>query len=33
MGPEGGYLGGTVVAQGTVEDIKHNKKSITGKYL
>ena len=33
MGPEGGYLGGEVVAVGTVEDIKKNKKSITGKYL
>ena len=33
MGPEGGYLGGEVVASGTVEDIKENKKSITGRYL
>ena len=33
MGPEGGYLGGEVVATGTVQDIKDNKKSITGRYL
>lgn len=33
MGPEGGYLGGEVVGTGTVQDIKENKKSITGKYL
>ena len=33
MGPEGGYLGGEVVARGTKEEIKNNKNSITGKYL
>ena len=33
MGPEGGYLGGKVVATGTVQDIKENNKSITGRYL
>ena len=33
MGPEGGYLGGEIVAKGTREDIKNNKNSITGKYL
>ncbi len=33
MGPEGGYLGGEVVASGTLQDIKENKKSITGRYL
>ena len=33
MGPEGGYLGGEVVASGTVQDIKENKKSIMGRYL
>ena len=33
MGPEGGYLGGEVVATGTIQDIKDNKKSITGRYL
>ena len=30
---EGGDLGGEVVASGTVQDIKENKKSITGRYL
>ena len=33
MGPEGGRSGGTVVAQGSIEDIRNNKKSITGKYI
>ena len=33
MGPEGGYLGGRVVARGTVQDVKSSKESITGKYL
>ena len=33
MGPEGGYLGGEIVAKGTREDIKNNKNSVTGKYL
>ena len=33
MGPEGGYLGGRVVARGTVQDVKSFKESITGKYL
>ena len=33
MGPEGGYLGGEVVACGSVQDIKNNKESITGRYL
>ena len=33
MGPEGGYLGGEVVAYGSVQDIKNNKESITGRYL
>ena len=33
MGPEGGRSGGTVVAEGTIEDIRKNKKSITGKYI
>ena len=33
MGPEGGYLGGRVVARGTVQDVKNSKESITGKYL
>ena len=33
LGPEGGQGGGQIVAEGTIEDIKRNKKSITGKYL
>ena len=33
LGPEGGRDGGKVVATGTVEDIKNNPDSLTGKYL
>ncbi len=33
MGPEGGDKGGTVVAQGTPEDVAKSAKSFTGKYL
>lgn len=33
MGPEGGDLGGTVVACGTPEEISRNPKSYTGQYL
>ena len=33
MGPEGGNAGGTVIAEGTPEQIAKNKKSYTGKYL
>lgn len=33
MGPEGGQLGGEIIATGTVEDIKQNKNSKIGKYL
>ena len=33
MGPEGGYLGGEIVSCGSVQDIKQNKSSITGRYL
>jgi excinuclease ABC subunit A len=33
MGPEGGDEGGTVVFEGTPEDLIKNKKSYTGKYL
>lgn len=33
MGPDGGNLGGYVVAAGSPEDIIKNKKSITGEYL
>lgn len=33
LGPEAGEKGGYVIATGTPEEIKANKKSITGKYL
>jgi len=33
LGPEGGYRGGTIVAQGTPEDVVKVKASHTGKYL
>ena len=33
MGPEGGRGGGTVVATGTVDDIRNNKKSVTGRFI
>ncbi|MFH1778375.1 MAG: excinuclease ABC subunit UvrA [Candidatus Omnitrophota bacterium] len=33
LGPEGGDQGGYLVANGTIEDIMHNKNSYTGKYL
>ena len=33
MGPEGGRGGGNVVAEGTVEDIRKSKNSITGQYI
>jgi excinuclease ABC subunit A len=33
MGPEGGFRGGTVVAEGTPEAVAKNKASYTGKYL
>lgn len=33
MGPEGGRDGGQVIATGTVEDIRKNPESITGKYI
>lgn len=33
VGPEGGKGGGKIVAQGTIQDIVDNKKSITGQYL
>lgn len=33
IGPDGGEKGGTIVAQGTPEEIIKNKKSITGKFL
>ena len=33
MGPEGGFRGGTVVAEGTPESVATNEKSYTGSYL
>ncbi|WP_025209198.1 excinuclease ABC subunit UvrA [Hippea sp. KM1] len=33
MGPASGRLGGEVVASGSVDEIKQNEKSLTGKYL
>ncbi len=33
MGPEGGAGGGTVIAQGTPEEVAKNKKSYTGQYV
>ncbi len=33
MGPEGGDGGGDIIARGAPEDITHNEKSYTGKYL
>ncbi len=33
LGPEGGEQGGSIIAQGTPQEIAENKKSYTGKYL
>jgi excinuclease ABC subunit A len=33
LGPEGGKKGGEIIAEGTPNDIKKNKKSFTGQYL
>ena len=33
LGPDGGYLGGEVIAEGTPEEISQNKNSCTGMYL
>jgi excinuclease ABC subunit A len=33
MGPEGGKLGGLVIAQGTPEDVANTPGSFTGQYL
>lgn len=33
IGPKAGALGGEIVAEGTLSDIKSNKKSLTGQYL
>ncbi len=33
MGPEGGFRGGSVVAEGTPEEVAQVKESYTGQYL
>ncbi|EKD32585.1 MAG: hypothetical protein ACD_77C00041G0001, partial [uncultured bacterium] len=33
LGPEGGAKGGMIVAQGTPEELRANKMSVTGSYL
>jgi excinuclease ABC subunit A len=33
LGPEGGNKGGKIIAEGTIDDIKNNKNSWTGKFL
>ena len=33
LGPEGGRGGGNIVAEGTMEDIRQNKQSITGRFV
>ena len=33
LGPEGGIAGGYVIAEGTPDDIRANKNSVTGKYI
>ena len=33
MGPDGGREGGTVVGTGTIDDIRNNPDSITGRYI
>ena len=33
LGPEGGDMGGEIVAQGTPEEVSQNEKSFTGQYL
>jgi excinuclease ABC subunit A len=33
LGPEGGRGGGQIVAEGTVEDIRANKNSLTGRFI
>ena len=33
LGPEGGRGGGQIVAEGTIEELRRNDKSITGKYI
>ena len=33
LGPEGGRGGGTIVAEGTIDDLRNNKNSITGRFI
>ena len=33
LGPEGGDMGGKIIAQGTPEQVARNKASYTGQYL
>ncbi len=33
LGPEGGRGGGTIVVEGTIEDLRNNKNSITGRFI
>lgn len=33
LGPEGGDMGGTVIAEGTPEEVAKNENSFTGQYL
>ena len=33
IGPEGGDKGGTIIAQGTPEEVAENKQSFTGEYV
>ena len=33
LGPEGGDMGGTVIAEGTPEEVAENPASFTGQYL
>jgi excinuclease ABC subunit A len=33
MGPDGGDKGGTIIAEGTPEQVAKNKSSYTGKFL
>ena len=33
LGPEGGRGGGTIVAEGTADDLRKNKKSLTGRFI
>jgi len=33
LGPDGGNAGGTIVAEGTPEQVASNENSVTGRYL